>query len=163
MGPGIKDKKPFIPNTRKTSPNRMRAINAAIFTHSPFQLRLKSLFEDSALHGRPGASLRDFWRLIRNSPSTIPNNHEAPRSERGMESNPAAKRTSGCAFCPSFLKDRLDQCHARPSCRDSMMSGSPKGGKTSGANVTISVMTPSSIRKTSRANARHVVSPGRST
>lgn len=49
----------------------------------------------------------------------------------------------------------------RPPDSASIVSGSPNRGKTSPANVTISVMTPSSIRSTSRARALHAVSPGR--
>jgi hypothetical protein len=47
--------------------------------------------------------------------------------------------------------------------RSSIVRGSPNRGKTVPANVTISVMMPSSIRSTSRASARHAASPGRST
>jgi hypothetical protein len=45
----------------------------------------------------------------------------------------------------------------------SIIVGSPKNGKLSGMNVTISVIKPSSIRRTSSAMARQVESPGRRT
>jgi len=55
----------------------------------------------------------------------------------------------------SYILDSLCQCLA-----GSINIGSPKSGKVSGENVTISVIKPSSIRRTSSASARQVESPG---